>query len=135
MPMVPPHVDLHVVATVVSGWTGIPVGKMLAGNLDAVRALRERMTARIIGQDAALDAIRRRIQTFHADLGEPDKPAGVFLLVGPSRVGKTETAVTLADILYGGSRSMITINMSGYQEAYGLGTQGRTTRLCRLWSG
>jgi type VI secretion system protein VasG len=135
MPMVPPHVDLHVVAAVVSGWTGIPVGKMLAGNLDAVRALRERMTARIIGQDAALDAIRRRIQTFHADLGEPDKPAGVFLLVGPSRVGKTETAVTLADILYGGSRSMITINMSGYQEAYGLGTQGRTTRLCRLWSG
>jgi type VI secretion system protein VasG len=118
MPMVPPHVDLHVVATVVSGWTGIPVGKMLAGNLDAVRALRERMTARIVGQDAALDAIRRRIQTFHADLGEPDKPAGVFLLVGPSGVGKTETAVTLADILYGGSRSMITINMSEYQEAH-----------------
>ena len=71
MPMVPPHVDLHVVATAVSGWTGIPVGKMLAGNLDAVRALRERMTPRIVGQDAALDAIRRRIQTFHADLGEP----------------------------------------------------------------
>jgi type VI secretion system protein VasG len=106
------------VATVVSGWTGIPVGKMLAGNLDAVRTLRERMTARIVGQDAALDAIRRRIQTFHADLGEPDKPAGVFLLVGPSGVGKTETAVTLADILYGGSRSMITINMSEYQEAH-----------------
>ncbi len=117
-PMVPPHVDGHVVATVVSGWTGIPVSKMLAGNLDAVRTLRDRMTARIVGQDAALDAIRRRIQTFHADLGEPDKPAGVFMLVGPSGVGKTETAVTLADILYGGSRSMIVINMSEYQEAH-----------------
>jgi type VI secretion system protein VasG len=117
-PMVPPHVDGHVVATVISGWTGVPVSKMLSGNLDAVRTLRERMTERVVGQDAALDAIRRRIQTFHADLGEPDKPAGVFMLIGPSGVGKTETAVTLADTLYGGARSMITINMSEYQEAH-----------------
>jgi type VI secretion system protein VasG len=117
-PMVLPHVDAHVVATVVSGWTGIPVSKMLAGDLDAVRTLRERMMARIVGQDVALDAIQRRIRTFHADLGEPDKPAGVFLLVGPSGVGKTETAATLADLLYGGTRSMITINMSEYQEAH-----------------
>ena len=117
-PMVQPHVDAHVVASVVSSWTGIPVGKMLSGDLDAVRTLREQMVARIVGQDAALDAIQRRIHTFHADLGEPDKPAGVFLLVGPSGVGKTETAATLADLLYGGTRSMITINMSEYQEAH-----------------
>jgi type VI secretion system protein VasG len=117
-PMVLPHVDAHVVAAVVSGWTGIPVSKMLTGDLDVVRTLHEQMMARIVGQDLALDAIQRRVRTFHADLGEPDKPAGVFLLVGPSGVGKTETAATLADLLYGGTRSMITINMSEYQEAH-----------------
>ncbi len=117
-PMVPACVDGQVVASVVSGWTGIPAGKMLSGSLDAVRTLRQRMMERIVGQDAAIDAIHRRIQTFHADLGEPDKPCGVFLLVGPSGVGKTETALTLADILYGGARSMVTINMSEYQEAH-----------------
>ena len=116
--MVPAHVDTRVVAEVVSGWTGIPVGKMLSDRVEIVRTLKERMMARIVGQEAALDVICRRMQTYHADLGEPGKPTGVFLLVGPSGVGKTETAVTLADLLYGGERTMITVNMSEYQEAH-----------------
>jgi type VI secretion system protein VasG len=116
--MVPAHVDARTIAEVVSGWTGIPVGKMLSDRIATVRSLKERMAERVVGQDAALDVICRRMQTYHADLGEPGKPAGVFLLVGPSGVGKTETAITLADLLYGGERTMITVNMSEYQEAH-----------------
>ncbi len=116
--LVPSHVDGPTVASVVSGWTGIPVGKMLTDRIETVRTLRERMAERVVGQDAALDIICRRMQTYHADLGEPGKPTGVFLLAGPSGVGKTETAVTLADLLYGGERTMITVNMSEYQEAH-----------------
>jgi type VI secretion system protein VasG len=116
--MVPAHVDTRIIAEVVSGWTGIPVGKMLADRIATVRHLKERMMERVVGQEAALDVICRRMQTYHADLGEPGKPTGVFLLVGPSGVGKTETAITLADLLYGGERTMITVNMSEYQEAH-----------------
>jgi len=116
--MVPAHVDTRTIAEVVAGWTGIPVGKMLSDRIETVRLLKSRMAERVVGQDAALDVICRRMQTYHADLGEPGKPTGVFLLVGPSGVGKTETAITLADLLYGGERTMITVNMSEYQEAH-----------------
>ncbi len=117
-PMVPVCVDSRVVAAVISNWTGIPVGKMLRDELDTVLTLKERLARRVIGQDAALDTLCRRIQTYRADLDDPGKPVGVFLLVGPSGIGKTETAVTLADALYGGERNLITINMSEYQESY-----------------
>jgi type VI secretion system protein VasG len=117
-PMVPVNVDHRSVGGVVSGWTGIPVGRMLTDNVQAVRTLRDRMAERVVGQDAALDAIAKRIRTYYASLGEPGKPTGVFLLVGPSGVGKTETACALADLLFGGERTMVTINMSEYQEAH-----------------
>ncbi|MFM2042405.1 MAG: type secretion system ATPase TssH [Pseudomonadota bacterium] len=117
-PMVPLSVDHRAVASVVSGWTGIPVGRMLTDNVVAVRSLRDRMADRVVGQDSALDAIAKRIRTYYASLAEPGKPTGVFLLVGPSGVGKTETALALADLLFGGERAMVTINMSEYQEAH-----------------
>jgi type VI secretion system protein VasG len=111
-------VDSRAIAEVVSGWTGIPVGRMLADTLANARSLKARMAERIVDQDAALETICRRIQTFYAELGEPSKPTGVFLLCGPSGVGKTETAMTLADLLFGGSRALVTVNMSEYQEAH-----------------
>jgi type VI secretion system protein VasG len=117
-PMVPVCVDSNVVAKVISGWTGIPVGDMLADELHTVLYLHEKLAARVVGQDEALDAIARRVRTFRADLDEPGKPVGVFLLVGPSGVGKTQTAAALADMLYGGERNMITVNMSEFQEAH-----------------
>ena len=117
-PMVPLCVDAGVIARVISNWTGIPVGKMMTNEIDTVLRLKEKMGRRIIGQDQALDAISRRIRTYRADLDDPGKPVGVFLLVGPSGIGKTETALTLAELLYGGERNMVTINMSEYQEAY-----------------
>jgi len=117
-PMVPVWVDAGIVASVVSNWTGIPVGKMLSDEIETVLSLKERMKERIIGQDQALEVICRRIRTFRANLDDPGKPVGVFLLVGPSGVGKTETAATLADLLYGGDRNMVVVNMSEYQEAY-----------------
>jgi type VI secretion system protein VasG len=112
------NVDSRAIAEVVSGWTGIPVGRMLADTLANARSLKARMAERIVTQDAALETICRRIQTFYAELGEPSKPTGVFLLCGPSGVGKTETALTLADLLFGGSRALVTVNMSEYQEAH-----------------
>jgi len=117
-PLVPVAVDGRVVAEVVASWTGTPVGRMLTDTMAMARSLRDRMALRIVGQDAALDTICRRIQTFYADLGEPQKPTGVFLLAGPSGVGKTETAATLADLLFGGAASLVTVNMSEYQEAH-----------------
>jgi type VI secretion system protein VasG len=117
-PLVPLWVDNHAVASVISGWTGIPMGRMVTDEIHAVLSLREEMAKRIIGQPQALDAISRRIHTYRADMDEPGKPVGVFLLVGPSGVGKTETAVTLAEVLYGGERTMISINLSEYQEAH-----------------
>jgi type VI secretion system protein VasG len=117
-PMVPVCVDSSVVAQVISGWTGIPVGRMLADELHTVLNLKEKLAERVVGQDQALDAIARRVRTFRADLDDPDKPVGVFMLVGPSGVGKTETAFALADLLYGGDRNMVTVNMSEFQEAH-----------------
>jgi type VI secretion system protein VasG len=116
--LVPLAVDGRSVAEVVSAWTGVPVGAMLGDTISSARTLKERMAEKIVGQDAALDAISRRIQTFYADMGEPGKPTGVFLLCGPSGVGKTETALTLAEFLFGGRRAMVTVNMSEYQEAH-----------------
>ena len=102
----------------VAGWTGIPVGKMLANEIQTVLGLRSKLEERVIGQSPALESICRRIQTSRANLTDPRRPIGVFLLVGPSGVGKTETALALAETLYGGERNLITINMSEYQEAF-----------------
>ncbi|KAF1045356.1 type VI secretion system ATPase TssH [Xylophilus sp.] len=117
-PLVPVHVNAAVVAEVISGWTGIPVGRMLADELHTVLHLKDKLAERVVGQDQALDAIARRVRTFRADLDDPGKPVGVFMLVGPSGVGKTETAYALADLLYGGERNVITVNMSEFQEAH-----------------
>lgn len=117
-PMVPVCVDSRTVADVISGWTGIPVGKMMADEIHTVLHLKDRLAERVVGQNEALDAIARRVRTFRADLDDPGKPVGVFMLVGPSGVGKTETAFALADMLYGGERNMITINMSEFQEPH-----------------
>jgi type VI secretion system protein VasG len=115
-PLVHPVVDRHAVAAVVSGWTGIPVGKMVLDEIKTVLTLREKMEERIIGQSYALEAIARRIRTSRANLLDPRRPTGVFLLVGPSGVGKTESALALADILYGGDRNVVVINMSEYKD-------------------
>ncbi len=117
-PMVPTCVDSDTVARVISNWTGIPVGKMMTDEISTVLELKEKLSERIIGQSHALESICRRIKTYRANLDDPGKPVGVFLLTGPSGIGKTETAIALADILYGGDRNMIVINMSEYQEAY-----------------
>jgi type VI secretion system protein VasG len=115
-PLVQPVVDRQAVADVVSGWTGIPVGKMVLDEIKTVLSLRDRLEERIIGQSHALEAIARRIRTARANLLDPRRPIGVFMMVGPSGVGKTETAMALADILYGGDRNMVVINMSEYKE-------------------
>ena len=115
-------VDAQVVGEVVSGWTGIPIGKMLKDDLEMVLELDKVLGKRVIGQDHALAAISERIRTSKAGLEDPSKPIGVFMLVGPSGVGKTETALTLADLLYGGERNLITINMSEFQEAHTVST-------------
>jgi type VI secretion system protein VasG len=120
--MVPLAVDSRSVAGVISGWTGIPVGRMLADEIRSVMNLKDRMAERIVGQPQALDAIARRIATSRAGLEDPSKPKGVFLLVGPTGVGKTETALTLADLLYGGERNLISFNMSEFQEAHSVAT-------------
>ena len=117
-PMVPLQVDGHVVAEIVASWTGIPLGRMVKDELRTVLGLKDLLAARVIGQDHALEAIAQRVRTASANLEDPNKPRGVFLFVGPSGVGKTETALALADILYGGERKLITINMSEYQEAH-----------------
>ena len=117
-PLVQACVTSQIIAEVISGWTGIPVGKMLTDEIKTVLGLRERLEQRVIGQSHALEAISRRIRTARANLTDPRRPIGVFLLVGPSGVGKTETALTLADTLYGGERNLIAINMSEYQEAH-----------------
>jgi type VI secretion system protein VasG len=111
-------VDSHAIADVLSSWTGIPLGRMLADEQQAVLKLHEQLRERIIGQDEALDAIARRIRSHRAGLDDEAKPVGVFLLVGPSGVGKTETASQLAELLYGGREHMVTINMSEYQEPH-----------------
>ncbi|WP_347929644.1 type VI secretion system ATPase TssH [Pseudomonas helvetica] len=117
-PLVPEQVDAKTVAAVIAGWTGIPVGKMLADEAHAVRTLGQRMSQRVMGQRTALNTIAQRLQAYRAGLTDPQKPVGVFLLVGPTGVGKTETAYALADALYGGERNLISINLSEYQEAH-----------------
>jgi type VI secretion system protein VasG len=111
-------VDSQIVGEVISAWTGIPVGKMQQDEINNVLSLKDLMAARVIGQDHALETIARRISTARAGMDDPVKPVGVFMLVGPSGVGKTETALALADLLYGGERNLIAINMSEYQEAH-----------------
>ena len=111
-------VDTQIVGEVISAWTGIPVGKMQQDEINTVLSLKDLLAARVIGQDHALGAIAQRISTARAGMDDPGKPVGVFMLVGPSGVGKTETALALADLLYGGERNVITINMSEYQEAH-----------------
>jgi type VI secretion system protein VasG len=118
VPLMQVYVDSQTIAEVVAGWTGIPVGKMLANEIQTVLNLPAKLAERVIGQSSALEAISQRIRTARANLTDPRRPIGVFLLVGSSGVGKTETALALADTLYGGERNLITINMSEYQEAH-----------------
>ncbi|CUI08561.1 type VI secretion system ATPase TssH [Massilia antarctica] len=115
-------VDAHAVAAVVADWTGIPVGRMVGDAVEAVLELADTLGQRVIGQQHALEAIARRVQTARARLDDPNKPVGVFLLAGPSGVGKTETALALAETLYGGEQNLITINMSEFQEAHTVST-------------
>ncbi|PZP87421.1 MAG: type VI secretion system ATPase TssH, partial [Stenotrophomonas maltophilia] len=117
-PLILPTVDHQAVAAVVADWTGIPVGRMARNEIDTVLRLPELLGQRVIGQDHAMEMIAKRIQTSRAGLDNPDKPIGVFLLAGTSGVGKTETALALAEALYGGEQNLITINMSEYQEAH-----------------
>lgn len=116
--MVPLQVDGLVVADIISSWTGIPLGKMVQDEVRSVLDLQPTLQKRVIGQDHALEAVAQRIRTARANLEDPNKPKGVFLFAGPSGVGKTETALALAEALYGGERKLITINMSEYQEAH-----------------
>jgi type VI secretion system protein VasG len=119
-PLVPVQVDSHVVADIVANWTGIPLGKMMSDNIRTVLNLSTLLGERVIGQSHAIEAIAQHVQTATANLNDPDKPKGVFLFVGPSGIGKTETALALADVLYGGERKLVTINMSEYQEAHSI---------------
>ncbi|RFB76411.1 type VI secretion system ATPase TssH [Methylovirgula sp. 4M-Z18] len=120
--MVYPYVDEQSVASVVSDWTGIPVGRMVKDEVQTVLTLADILAKRVIGQDHGLKMIAKRIQTNRAKLDNPNKPIGVFMLAGPSGVGKTETALALAEALYGGEQNMITINMSEFQEAHTVST-------------
>ena len=117
-PLVPLHVDSAVVAQVVSDWTGIPVGRMERDDVEQVLALEDRLRERVVGQDHALEIVARKIRASKAGLQAPTQPIGVFLLVGPSGVGKSETATALADFLFGGDRFMVTVNMSEFMESH-----------------
>ena len=117
-PLVPVQVDGHVVAEIVASWTGIPLGKMIKDEIKTVLTLDQLLQERVLGQAHATSAVAQRVRTSRANLDDPNKPKGVFLFVGPSGVGKTETALALADVLYGGEKKLITINMSEYQEAH-----------------
>jgi type VI secretion system protein VasG len=117
-PLVPVQVDGHVVAEIVASWTGIPLGKMVSDEIKTVLKLKDLLQERVLGQPHAIEAVAQRVRTSRANLDDPNKPKGVFLFVGPSGIGKTETALALADALYGGEKKLITINMSEYQEAH-----------------
>lgn len=121
-PLILPTVDYQAVASVVADWTGIPVGRMARNEIETVLNLGEHLKKRIIGQDHALEMIAKRIQTSRAGLDNPSKPIGVFMLAGTSGVGKTETALALAEAMYGGEQNVITINMSEFQEAHTVST-------------
>jgi type VI secretion system protein VasG len=116
--MVYAHVDEQAVASVISDWTGIPAGRMVSDELKSILTLADRLKERVIGQDHGLEMIARRIETSSAKLANPNKPIGVFMLCGPSGVGKTETALALAEAVYGGEQNIITINMNEFQEAH-----------------
>jgi type VI secretion system protein VasG len=115
-------VDAQIVGEVISNWTGIPLGKMMKDEIATVLSLDKHLKTRVIGQDHGLSAIAQRIITSRANMDDPVKPVGVFMLVGPSGVGKTETAIALADLLFGGEKNMIVINMSEFQEAHTVST-------------
>lgn len=117
-PLVKSEVDGQAVAEVVANWTGVPVGRMVSDEIKTVLNLKDRMMDRIIGQDHALEAVAQAMWTSRAKLTDPRKPIGVFLMVGTSGVGKTETALTLADLLYGGEQNVTTINMTEYKEEH-----------------
>ena len=117
-PLVPVQVDGHTVAEIVAAWTGIPLGRMVKDEIKTVVNLQAMLDERILGQKHASGVVAQRVRTARANLDDPNKPKGVFLFVGTSGVGKTETALALADILYGGERKLVTINMSEYQEAH-----------------
>ncbi len=121
-PLIHLAVDAQVIATVMAEWTGVPLGKMLDDEVVKLLRLESALKKRIVGQDHALSAIAQRIWTSRANLDDPGKPIGVFLLAGPSGVGKTETAFALADLLYGGEHNMISINMSEFQESHSVST-------------
>jgi type VI secretion system protein VasG len=121
-PLILPEVNEQAVASVVADWTGIPVGRMVKNEIQNILNLSDALEKRVIGQRHGLEAITRRIQTSRAQLDNPTKPIGVFMLAGPSGVGKTETALTLAEQLYGGEQNLITINMSEFQEAHTVST-------------
>ena len=121
-PLILPSVDAQAVASVVQDWTGIPVGRMVKNEVQAVLDLAGTLGKRVIGQDHGLEIIAKRVQTARAGLDNPNKPIGVFMLCGPSGVGKTETALALAETLYGGEQNLVTINMSEFQEAHTVST-------------
>src|SRR5438874_143947 len=121
-PLIFPSVDANAIASVVADWTGIPVGRMVKNEIEQVLSLADILERRVIGQRHALEQIARRIQTSRARLDNPNRPIGVFMLVGPSGTGKTETALTLAEALYGGEQNLISINMSEFQEAHTVST-------------
>ena len=121
-PLIHPCVDGEAVAAVVANWTGIPVGRMVSNEIRSVLDLRQRMAARVVGQPHALNVIAEAVQTSRAGLTDPRKPIGVFLMVGTSGVGKTETALALAELLYGGEQNMTVINMSEFKEEHKVST-------------
>lgn len=121
-PLILPSVDRNAVAAVVQDWTGIPTGRMLSSQTEKALRLAVTLSERVVGQDHAMEMIAKRVQTSCAGLGPPEKPVGVFLLCGPSGVGKTETALALAETLYGGEQNLISINMSEFQEAHTVST-------------
>ena len=121
-PLMRVAVDASIVGEVISGWTGVPVGKMLRDQLSMMLELEQHLGLRIIGQDHAIEAISRRVRTSAAKIEDPNKPKGVFMLVGPSGVGKTETALVLSDLLFGGEQNIVTINMSEFQESHTVST-------------
>jgi type VI secretion system protein VasG len=121
-PLILPTVDYQAVAAVVGDWTGIPVGRMARNEMETILNIASTLSQRVIGQDHAMEMIAKRIQTSRAGLDNPSKPIGVFMLAGTSGVGKTETALALAEALYGGEQNLITINMSEYQEAHTVST-------------
>src|SRR5690242_17165056 len=120
--MIYAHVDEQAVASVVSDWTGIPVGRMVKDEIETILSLADILNRRVVGQAHGLEMIAKRIETNRAKLDNPNKPIGVFMLCGPTGVGKTETALALAETLYGGEQNMITINMSEFQEAHTVST-------------